>query len=642
MSYINPIYNSITRMSGLSGLDVDGLVFSLMQVERARVDKISQDRQLLLWKQELYRDITSALQSFQNEYFNSLKPATDMRNQSIYSAFAVKYDGLDTNPYFTAVAGSGARAGEYTVKNIITATAARVSGTNAAGVIIGNALTAGEIGAISSDANNNRIAVTFNGEKKEITIKDNPADITDLANDLQNKLDAAFGSGKITVGVNADRLTFTTETTNTVLLEAVPDNTGLAAIGFEGVNTSNRINLNANIYDIRDFFKVPLALTGTDGDISFVINGQSFTFNSAETSLKEIMDAVNSNAEANVKMSYDSLNDRFVIETKQTGSAARITAYDVSGGLLGSLSVTAENVEGRDASITYNDGETGDQVITRSTNTFTINGVTFSLKRDYEGSTAVSVITDPEKAVELIKGFISKYNEILDKINSKLMEKREYNYLPLTDAQKEEMTEEQIKQWEEKAKSGLLAGDNILRSIVAGLRNAVLDTVEGTGLTLSSIGIRSSAWTDRGKLYIDEEKLRKALSENPEQVFSLFTRQSDITYNYAVNNPEYRSERYEESGLIYRLYDVIQDNIRTTTIAGHRGALLEKAGVAGDRSHYNNSLYSQISKYDEKIDRMNEELIMKENMYYLQFSRLESLINEMNMQSAWLSQQFQR
>ena len=69
--------------------------------------------------------------------------------------------------------------------------------------------------------------------------------------------------------MNADRLTFTTETTNTVLLEAVSDNTGLAAIGFEGVNTSNRINLNANIYDIRDFFKVPLALTGTDGDIGF-------------------------------------------------------------------------------------------------------------------------------------------------------------------------------------------------------------------------------------------------------------------------------------------------------------------------------------------------------------------------------------
>jgi flagellar hook-associated protein 2 len=642
MSYINPIYNSITRMSGLSGLDVDGLVFSLMQLERARVDKVSQERQLLLWKQEQYREITSALQSFQNEYFNALKPLTDMRNRNIYNAFTVKYDGLDTNPYFTAVAGSGARVGEYTIKNIVTAKTAKVSGTAVTGEIIGNPLTTYAINAISSEANNNKIAVTFNGVKKEITIKDNPSDISDLANDLQGKLDAVFGSGKITVGVDAGRLTFSTDSTNTLLLEAVSENSGLAAIGFEGANTSNKINLSANIYDIRNNFKTPLQLTGTEGDISFVINEQSFVFNSAETTLKEIMDAVNSNAEAGVRMSYDSLNDRFVLESKETGKAARITAFDLGGGLLGALSITADNVEGRDASITYNDGETGDQVITRSTNTFTINGITFNLKKDYEGATNVSVATDPEKAVELIKGFIDKYNELLDKINSKLLQERDYDYQPLTDTQKEAMTEDEIKKWEEKAKTGLLAGDTLLRSILSGLRNAVLETVEGTGISLASIGIKSSAWYDRGKLYIDEEKLRNALSENPEEVFSLFTRQSDISYNQAASDPSYRNERYRESGIIYRIYDVIQDNIRTTTINDRRGALLEKAGMAGDRSYYNNTLYSQISRYDEKIDRMNEELIMKENRYYLQFSRLETLISNMNMQSAWLSQQFMR
>jgi flagellar hook-associated protein 2 len=61
------------------------------------------------------------------------------------------------------------------------------------------------------------------------------------------------------------------------------------------------------------------------------------------------------------------------------------------------------------------------------------------------------------------------------------------------------MTEEQIKQWEERAKAGLLAGDNILRSIVMGLRNAILETVEGTGLTLSSIGIRIQCMVRQGK-----------------------------------------------------------------------------------------------------------------------------------------------
>jgi dipeptidyl aminopeptidase/acylaminoacyl peptidase len=69
-------------------------------------------------------------------------------------------------------------------------------------------------------------------------------------------------------------------------------------------------------------------------------------------------------------------------------------------------------------------------------------------------------------------------------------------------------------------------------------------------------------------------------------------------------------------------------------------AFLEKAGAVGDRSQYNNSLYHQISDYDERIDKLNDELISKENSYYSQFAQLETLINNMNSQSSWLSQQF--
>jgi flagellar hook-associated protein 2 len=202
------------------------------------------------------------------------------------------------------------------------------------------------------------------------------------------------------------------------------------------------------------------------------------------------------------------------------------------------------------------------------------------------------------------------------------------------------MTEDEIKRWEEKAKSGLLAGDSILRSIVTGLRNAVIEGLDGSGLTLASIGIKSNSWVDKGKLYVDEEKLKNALSENPTEVFNLFTKQSSVLYSTAVTDGSARTQRFNESGLIYRIYDVIQDNIRTTTIGGHRGALLENAGMAGDRSAYSNLLYSQILDYDARIAELNDELIIKENNYYRQFSQLETLINSMNTQSIWLAQQF--
>ncbi len=735
MSYINNTYNSVTRMTGLSGLDVDSLVFQLMQVEKLKVNSVSQSRQLLLWRQEQYREITSALQSFSNEYFNTLKPATDMRNSSIYNAFAMQYDGQDTNAYFTASAGSGAMAGDYTIKDIITAAAAKVYGSSAAGSLTSGYLTSADISTISSAAGNNVFAVEFNGVKKNIVLSDGLTNIGELSADLQNKLNEAFGNGKITVGTDADRLTFSTSNTNIlkftstmnggynsilntdlssgitptqlnnrfkitlgsdtkefalnpgtnyadtdavveaiqlmvddmaegfgdgkitvknvdnkVVLESTDPDTsvsasaaesgGLAAIGMAGANSSNKLNLDANIFDIRDSFAVPVTVDGTENDISFVINGQSFSFDSRTTSMNKIMAAVNSNAAAGVRMSYDSLNNKFALESRQTGMTARITATDSAGGLLGSLALTADNITGRDASITYDDGINGEQTITRSTNSFSINGIVFNLKKDFEGSVEMSVSSDPTKAVELIKGFVEKYNELLDKINSKLSEKREYDYAPLTDEQKDAMSEDEIKKWEDKAKSGLLSGDNLLQSIAAGLRNAVIESVEGTGLSLQSIGIKSNSWVDRGKLYIDEEKLKNALSENPSEIFSLFTKQSDVLYNTAAASGPARTERFKESGLIYRISDVIQDNIRTSTIGGHRGALLEKAGMTGDRSLFSNTLYDQISDYDDRIAKLNDELFIKENNYYMQFAQLETLINNMNTQSTWLAQQF--
>ena len=739
MSYIYTSYNPTTRITGLSGLDVDGLVYQLMQVERLKVDSVSKSRQLLVWKQEQYREIISALQSFSNEYFNSLKPATDMRNSNIYNAFEIKYGGQDTSPYFTASAVSGARAGSYLIRNIRTAKTARVLGAEVTGHLTGKPL---ESINISGEKGNNVFAVEFNGIKKNIVLNDNLTDINSLRADLQSKLDEAFGSGKITVKADGGRLVFETSNSNTltfsntvndgyaaifgkdlgsgitltglnnkfritlgseykdfelpageytdanalaavlqtlvddqefgfgegkvtvkvdnnkIVLESTdPDvkvsasavqNSGLEAIGLGGINNSSKINLDANIYDIKDRFAIPLGIDDSNTEISFEINGQTFTFDAKTTSLNKIMAAVNSNTAAGVRMSYDSLNNMFILETKTTGATASIMTTDNSGGLLASLGLTTnEAVRGEDASITYVDPtitDTNNQpvehVITRSTNSFDVNGIVFSLSMDFEGEVELSVKSDPTKAVELIKGFVEKYNELLDKINTLLSEEREYDYEPLTDEQKEAMTEKDIELWEKKAKSGLLNGDNLLRSIVTGFRNAVIASVEGTGLTLASIGIKSNSWVDRGKLYVDEEKLKQALAENPTEVFELFTKQSDVSYNSAVGSASARNQRFNESGLIYRLYDVIQDNIRTTTINGHRGALLEKAGMTGDRSLYNNTLYQQIAAYDKEIAELNEELIMKENQYYIQFAQLERLISEMNNQSLWLARQF--
>uniref|UniRef100_UPI00356A67B2 flagellar cap protein FliD N-terminal domain-containing protein n=1 Tax=Lutispora sp. TaxID=2828727 RepID=UPI00356A67B2 len=125
---ISGMLNTRLRMSGLfSGLDTDYMVQQLMRVEAMRVDKIKQDRQLLEWKRDDYRSITNKLRSLRDDYFDILKPATNLRSATSFAAYKVTYGGADTYSAFTATPGSGVLPGTYTISNVKIAEKAKVS-----------------------------------------------------------------------------------------------------------------------------------------------------------------------------------------------------------------------------------------------------------------------------------------------------------------------------------------------------------------------------------------------------------------------------------------------------------------------------------------------------------------------------------
>lgn len=118
-------------------------------------------------------------------------------------------------------------------------------------------------------------------------------------------------------------------------------------------------------------------------------------------------------------------------------------------------------------------------------------------------------------------------------MNDKLSEQKYRNYVPLTDAQRKDMSESDIKLWEDKAKSGLLNGDVTLSSGLEKMRLYLSDAVSGVASSqydsMADIGITtapssSTAYLEKGKIYIDEQKLRQALTDNPDLVTDLFTK----------------------------------------------------------------------------------------------------------------------
>ena len=495
---------------------------------------------------------------------------------------------------------------------------------------------------------NNKFTITIGSETKTIEI---PAGaVFDNANSLAMIIELAvkdeikgFGAdANISFSGTTGKVTYTS--TEPVIIQKTEVDAN-SALGFSSANLSNKIDLNSKVNSIADALSTNPGLTGTGNDIEFKINGKFFRFNSKEVSINDIIKKVNADTTINATMKYDVTTNSFKVESRNTGGADKLTVEDVTGDLMSALGVEGTS-NGTDASVIIN----GTKIV-RPGNVITYDGLTFNIKNDFTSGDEVdpikvTIASDTSKTYDFIKEFVDKYNEVVQKLNSKLSEKVYRDYAPLTDEQKGVMSEEQIKKWEEKCKSGLLRNDSIISNTLSQMRLALYSAVEGTGATLSSIGITTSSnYEDKGKLVIDEVKLKEALASKPEEVATLFTASSDVTYYESINSTnngaKLRSQRYKESGIAQRLSDIIQDAIRTNTDSGgYKGTLLEKAGIVGDRSEYSSLLAKELLRFDDDAYEMNKKLIAKENALYKKYAAMESAMSKLNEQSSWIAQQF--
>ncbi|KGR76466.1 flagellar filament capping protein FliD [Ureibacillus sinduriensis] len=230
--------------------------------------------------------------------------------------------------------------------------------------------------------------------------------------------------------------------------------------------------------------------------------------------------------------------------------------------------------------------------------------------------------TDTDNMVDKIKKFVETYNGLVTTINGKLKETYNRNYPPLTEEQKEEMSEDEIEKWEKKAQTGLLRNDSILTNGLYSMRRTFTDAVGGLGdatiNSLAEIGITTSSTTsDGGKLIINEDKLRTAIEKNADQVASIFTKTGtakDVSKGITEDT----------RGIAQRLRDELK---------GFTGAIEKKAGKASAT----NQTYTIGKRLDEvktRIDAWVDKLKNIESRYWKQFTAMETAINKANSQSS--------
>lgn len=622
MTSISSYSSSTTRITGLvSGLDVDSIVESLMEAEEVPLNKLEQKKQLAEWKQDAYRQVSVSLKAFADEYFNYANSSANMLSLSTYNQYTLT---SSDDSVVEIASTSSSQAGSHTVLVSNLATAASYKSSAVTKEI------SAESAADFTQAAGKTLLLTIDGREYSLDLDENITDLTSL----QEAVNEAVGSGKITVSdTNGDGTGYLTITKaeesgiGTIVLSDGKSGGALEALGFsDSGDLNNYLNTSQTLSELEDQLGFSF---NSNGSLELTINDVDFEFSSSMT-LEEMINEIN-DSDAGVTMSYSEISDSFVLSAKRTGAGKTLTISETGSTFLESVGLT-EYTAGEDAVVSI-DGVK----YTRSENSFAIAGLTYILKAERTETQRVSLVRDTEAVLEKITAFVEDYNSLIDSLNNTISEEYDRDYQPLTDAQKEEMSEDEIEAWEKKAKTGILENDTVLTRLLQNLRTALYESVAGVSAHLTEIGITTSSnYEDKGKLVIDEEALKEAIASNPEEVASLFAQPSA---NYGgsatvVNlTSKQRQVRSSEEGLAYRVYDILQDNISTYTgIDGHKGFLIEKAGQEGDRSEYDNTLTTQISAYDEEIEEMLDRLADKEDYYYEKYSAMETFINQMNTQ----------
>ncbi|MBC2455908.1 flagellar filament capping protein FliD [Clostridium beijerinckii] len=270
-----------------------------------------------------------------------------------------------------------------------------------------------------------------------------------------------------------------------------------------------------------------------------------------------------------------------------------------------------------------------------TSNSKTIDGVTFNftgVTKNSSGTDVPAKLTGSIDVTDLknkIVSFINDYNSLLSSINTKIYETRDKSYTPLTDDQKKEMSDDEIKKWETKAQTGLLRRDSNLQDLAASMKDAMSGIfgsglISSSGLTLESIGIQPvKDYTDKNGLYtIDEEKLTQALSNNLDGVKELFIKNASST-------------DLSNAGIVPKLGDVLYTKVKKSN-----SVFNNLAGDDSGVSSLTNDLTKQITEMKQKISDMEDDLTDRENRLYSKYAKLESSLSELQSQQNSFSSYF--
>lgn len=653
------------RMTGLvSGLDTESLVSQLSEAYQTKVNNVKKQQTKLEWKKEAWTSLNTKIMDF---YKGAL---STFRSVSTYRAKAAT--GNLTGVKVTA--GSDAVNGTHRVKVISTATAqmwtskkindktytatsykAATDGTmklsdlkDNIGNSIGNQLKNAEFkvsadgqeytvkagidengNALGDDATIDDIVANINRQLEGSNVKvdfaagnfrmsNESAVQSELENDTGETV-TVFSGGydvKVTAADDSTAKIFgiTTNEEGTLIEPKTSDadkdpvtTIGGATKFYQEVETADaKVTANTKLVDL-----------GIAEGTEIKINGNAITVD-RKTTLKSLAEKM---AKLGIQANYDAGQGRFYLNAKGTGEKNKFTV-DADSDTLAKLGLDLQvgdegRIDAKNAVIEYN-GVRYEQ----ASSTFSINGLTIEATEEGETQT-FNVGTDSKGIYDKVKEFVKSYNDLIEEMNTLYNAARVKDYEPLTEDEKAAMSDEEVEKWEGVIKASLLRRDDTINSLLSSMRSTLNKQVsvtlsDGTkkNYSLTSFGINTSVYTERGKLHIygDEDdadfmdfdnELMAAINKNPSAVEKTFSTLGTEIYNNLLK------------------------------------AMNSNRDLSSALTFYNDKqLDKEIDNYKDRVSTLQDKALAEEDKYYKQFGAMESALAKLQSQQTYISQLF--
>lgn len=581
--------NKVTGLA--SGMDIDSLMEKLMKAESAQMEKLQQQKQKYEWKRDAYREVNTSLSAFEKGIFD---------NYGLSKNWAAK-NVTSTSTAISATANSNA-AGNLTITEATVATAGQKVSSGAT------------LADLSFSATNGTFTYKVDGQEKSIAYSK-----TDTFDSLAKKLNAT-GDFEVTVTNGSNGASINTKLVknieatgnNLVFLNKLRLTDGKATTGPGNQLVSGKLAFTESTT------MSELGLTdGGEFTIKAINEQGKYTEKtikySATDKISNVMSRINGSG---VGVTALAANGKLSLSANSTGTGAEGSIKISADGnklfeKLGLADATGKVAEGTNGSMVVNGVK-----MESTSNKYNVSGYTVNVTNNIAATDApakISSTTETKTIVDKVKEFITTYNGLIEDLNKRVSQKKNLSYQPLTDAQKAELKDDEIKKWEDKAKEGLLKSDATLNKVLSDMRSTLSNYGSGSEDMLAKIGITTSkTWTDNGKLELDEGKLTKALEEDPNIVSRIFVGDKE-------NNRE---------GIVASLRTTAQNAVKD----------IEKTAGKASSAEDSYTLGKNLKDVNTKIDDWKDRLKGIEERYWKQFAAMEAAIQKANSQSSIFTQ----